>query len=149
MNTLFKEEFAKLNPEDIKEIINRCSTVVCLQHDITKTLNITDPNNTYFIKYIPDDDYGFWIVEWNYQKIKVGPMPMSTAKFASSVKITPFKIEFENTSGTLTSLDKTHIQDYLQVYINKKCLHYKQAVIEETERFFKKIDPTYNTDNCK
>lgn len=138
MNNKFKEEFKKLNAEKIKYIINRCA-----EHDF---LEINKNSNNSFIKYIDDDEYGYWVVEWGYKKIPYNNMFLGCGYFENSIIIKPFKIEFKINNKALYPFNtngKKQLEDYLFVYINNQCPHYKQAIIEETEKFIKFLD----TDN--
>ena len=137
MNDQFKNEFRNLNLEDFKNIINRLAG-----HDILQSSDINKPP-AHFIKYIEDDNYGFWNVEWGWKSISVKGFPMG-GHFQFRIKITPFKIEFENIHSTFNPFapiyKRKQLEDYLYIYINKNCPHYKQAIKEETERFIKMLD---------
>ena len=139
MNNLFRTEFSNLDANKIKEIVNRCAGQEILQNDIVQTINTT--NSLYYIKYIEDEDYGFWNVQWGWKSNKY-PMPMG-GFFEHKIKITPFKLEFENTTSSnpyCKQNNRKQLEDYIQIYINKYCPHYKQAILEETKNFIKFLD---------
>ena len=91
-----------------------------------------------------DDNYGFWDVEWGWKQIYYLNMATGSGYFTNRIKITPFRIEVESLDKSINPYSKPntkkHLEEYLYLYINKKCPHYKQAVIEETEKFFKMLD---------
>ena len=143
MNKQFKNEFKNLNASELREIINRCAGQEILQNDFVETIKKT--TDLYYIKYIEDEDYGFWSVQWGWKNTK---FPMSVGGyFQYGIKITPFKIEFENTT-TLNpycrSNNQKQLEDYLHIYINKKCPHYKQVIVEETKKFISMLDKDDN-----
>ena len=139
MNKLFRNEFSSLDANKIKEIVNRCAGQDILQNDIVQT--IKNANNLYYIKYIENEDYGFWNIQWGWKNNKF-PMPMG-GFFEYGIKITPFKLEFENTSSQnpyCKPHNRKQLEEYIQLFINKYCPHYKQAILEETEKFIKFLD---------
>ena len=147
MNNLFKHEFENLNASEIKEIVNRCAGRDILEIDALKDVFQNNYASKYFIKYINDDKYGFWNIEWGWKRAEGMPMSTGTGFFQYRLKITPFKVEVENANGNGDNpfskpISRKHLEEYLFVYINKKCPHYKQAIREETERFIKMIDFT-------
>ncbi|MBO5884326.1 MAG: hypothetical protein J6Q51_00855 [Clostridia bacterium] len=144
MNQQFKEEFKNLNPEDIQEIINRCAGQDVLEESITKFPQ-KEYTSKFYLKYMPDVEYGFWIVEWGWKKSTNPTIFLGSGYFEHQIKITPFRLEFQNVNGNssnpYSSANKRkNVEEYLQVYINKKCPHYIQAVREKTEQFIQMID---------
>jgi len=143
MNNLFKYEFEKLNPNEIKEIINRCAGCDILEINAIEDFSQNNYDNKYFIKYIKDDRYGFWDIEWGWKRAEGTPISTGTGFFQHRIKIAPFKVEFDVKSSVFAKHNKKkQLQDYMFIYINKKCKHYKQAIIEETERFINFLDAT-------
>lgn len=145
MNNLFKNEFENLKANEMKEIINRCAGHDILEIDALKDFLQNNYASKYFMKYINDDRYGFWNIEWGWKRAEGMPISTGTGYFQFRIKITPFRIEFENANGnsfnpfSLAS-KKKNLEEYIFIYINIKCPHYKQAVREETEKFIKMID---------
>lgn len=142
MNILFKNEFAQLDPNDIKAILNACAGQDILEQDVTKVLS-DNYNGKYYIKYMNDDNYGFWTVQWGWKKATNMPINMGTGFFEHGIKITPFKVEFENqdiSNPFCKYRCRKSAEEYLFAYINKKCPHYKQAVLEETQKFIQNLD---------
>lgn len=146
MNLQFKNEFKNLDKNDIIKYVNGCAGADILGTEFVNNIQLNNPESAYFIKYIEnDDDYGFWIIEWSWRKIKLPHMIIASGFFEHSIKITPFKIEFNNAPSTrpnpyIKNHNKKQLEDYLYIYINKKCPTYKQAIIEETQKFIQKID---------
>lgn len=143
MNKEFKNEFMKLNPQEIKDIINRCAQQDILSknlYDSFKGNNV----DTYTINYIDNDEYGFWNIEWNWKQIYHVNMAFATGLYQNRIKITPFKIEVESASNVSNPFAGQHkrkqLEDYLFIYINKKCSNYKRAIREETEKFIKMLE---------
>jgi hypothetical protein len=142
MNDRFKEEFKQLNPDDIKTIINGCANNDILEFDINKTLDLKE--TSYHISYIDnEEDYGYWVIQWKYKKISNPHMPMSTWTFENYIKITPFRLEFENKNTSFNPYTNHHhkkqLEEYIFIYINKCCPNYINAIKEETDRFINMI----------
>lgn len=141
MNEQFKEEFKKLNAEEIKDIVNRCG-----EHNV-----FVNCNDECFIKYMDNDEYGFWTIQWGMQKVQYMGMNFGCGFFKNSIKLTPFRLEFEVTNEPTNAYvkprNKKSLEEYLQLYINRKCPHYKQAIMEETEKFIKMLDVPNNLEN--
>lgn len=144
MNKEFKEEFKNLNSNEIKELINKCAGQEILES--ANNLKIS-----HFIKYIENESYGFWIVEWARKKVQHFNMAFGVDIFEFSIKITPFKVEFENSHLTLNPFSRTNnkklLEDYLPIFINKNCPHYKHAIIEETKKFIQYLDMDKDKNN--
>lgn len=137
MNVKFKDEFKKLNPEQLKEIINACAGQDILQENVAKVIS-KNYDGKYHIFYVDDYDYGFWTVQWGWKKATNMPINMGTGFFEYSIKITPFKIEFENTNISNPFCKyrcRKAVEEHIPLYINKKCPHYRQAVMEEAQNF--------------
>lgn len=144
MNQQFYDEFKKLNPEEIKEIVNRCAGQDILEESVTNFPH-KEFSNKYFIKHIQDEEYGFWVVEWGWKKSDNKYMMIPSGYFEHQIKITPFRLEFQNVNGNSSSpytsaSKRKNVEEYIQVYINKKCPHYIQAVREKTEQFIQMLD---------
>lgn len=143
MNNQFKNEFKNLNKDKIKEIVNRCARFNILETEFSTNLNINNLKTAYFIKYIEDENYGFWDVEWSWKKFP-NFLSNGVGNFEYRIKISPFEILFENSNSSFNPYSngnsKQQCKDYLQIYINKSCPHYKQAIVEEMEKFLKKIE---------
>lgn len=136
MNKKFKKEFASLNPYDLKYIINRCAGKDILLTNFVDNINIQDKTSAYYIKYLDNNEYGYWNIEWNWKSSNTYSM-IPCGLFQHQIKITPFRIDFNSdTNATLTDItNKKQLQEYLFLYINNKCPHYKQAITEETTKF--------------
>lgn len=148
MNIQFKEEFKKLNPEEIKDIINACAGHDILEHDVAKVLS-SNYNGKYFIKYMEDENYGFWAVQWGWEKATNMPINMGTGFFEYSIKISPFKIEFENQNISNPFCKyrcRKNVEEHIPIYINKKCPHYKQAIMEQAQSFVDFLGTPNNDD---
>ena len=142
MNEAFKEEFKQLSIEKLKAIINGCAGRDLLEKNLNETLTLSE--TSYHMKHInSEDDYGFWIVQWKYKKVTHENMPMSTWMFENSIKITPFRIEFENKNTSFNPFTHPHhrkqLEEYIFIYINQCCPNYINAIREETDRFIKMI----------
>lgn len=137
MNNQFKKEFQNLDVEQIKYILNRCAGQDILQDDISHG------GRSCFIKYIEDDSYGFWTVQWRWEKFTVNNTIWG-GEFKNKIKITPFKVEFENTHSEFNPFSNANrikqATEYLQLYIHKKCPTYVQAIREETESFIQMLE---------
>ena len=140
MNNLFKEEFKKLNKTKLKEIINGCAGQDILEHGFSTTFSkdagYSKNKTTYAITYVKDDNYGFWSVQWQWKTNYYVDMPIGGI-FENSIKITPFNVTFDIDSFApfANTNKKKNLKEYLFIYINKQCPHYKQAVKEEAEKF--------------
>ena len=135
MNKEFKEEFKNLNIDEIKELVNRCAGTEILGP------KAPDGRSNCFVKHIDDDSYGFWDIEWGLKTVHRGDIFLGE-HFQYRIKATPFRVDFENTSNStynpnFKTNDKKHFEEYFYLYINRKCKHYKQAIIEETDKFIK------------
>lgn len=144
MNTKFKNEFKNLIPEDIKLIINRCAGMDILEYDVVKDIS-HNYSNKYFLKYIDDDRYGYWVIGYGWKKVQTESMSIGSGIFEYQIKITPFRVYFENNYGkALNPYSKQQkqkqLEEYMLIYINKKCPNYKNAIIEETKEFIKFIE---------
>ena len=149
MNHIFKEEFKKLKPEDIKNIINACAGQDILEHDVAKVLS-NNYDGKYFIKYMEDEKYGFWTIQFGWKKATNMPMQMGTGFFDYSIKITPFKVEFENLNIANPFCKyrcRKSVEEHIPVYINQKCPHYKQAIMEEAQNFVNFLEPSSNNND--
>ena len=137
MNTKFKEEFKNLNPEDIKNMLDSCGG-----HSV-----FTSNKDTCFIKFFDDDNYGFWIIQWGLQKVKCLDMTLGCGFYKNTIKLTPFRAEFDMANDSINPYVKPRnrksLEEYLQLYIGRKCPHYSQAIREETEKFIKRLE-TFN-----
>ena len=138
MNNQFKLEFEKLNKDDIKEIVNKCANFYLLQKDITKHIDAYN-NEKYAITYVEDENYGFYAILWDWQQFNIG----FGGNFKNMIKLTPFLVTY-NIKGInpFNANSKKQLQEYLFIYISKKCPHYKQAITEETQKF---LNMLYNT----
>jgi len=145
MNNLFKNEFKGLNKNAIINIVNGCAG----QEILTSNSALTVPKC--FIKYIEDDSYGFWDIEWGWKSVKCNNV-LPSGFFQFRIKLTPFKVEFENTNSSFNPFktnNKKQLQDYWYILIHKNCQHYKHAIIDETNKFINKLELFNNTDNNK
>ena len=148
MNIQFKEEFKKLNPKEIKDIINACAGQDILEQEVTQNLS-NNYNGKYFIKYMEDENYGFWTVQWGWKKATNMPINMGTGFFEYSIKITPFRIEFENQNISNPFCKyrcRKSMEEHIPIYINKKCPHYKQAIMEQAQSFVDFLGTPNNDD---
>lgn len=152
MNDQFKSEFKKLNPDEIKYIINGCAGRDVLETKFSDAWQTNNKDTVYTILYIDDENYGFWNIEWCFKKFDNGfSINGGYGSFKYRIKITPFRIDFYNADSNefnpySSPNRKTQVQDYLQIYINKKCPNYKQAAMDEMEKFFHKIDINYKSE---
>ena len=144
MNNQFKTEFKNLNATEIKDIINGCAGRDILTKKLNNDKYLENASDSYFIKYIDNENYGFWTIQWGWKQIYYDNMSIGTGFFENSIKISPFKIEFDNTNANFNPFSKPskqkYLEEYLFVYINKHCPHYKQALVEETEKFMQMLD---------
>ena len=143
MDINFKNEFKSLNANKIKEIVNRCAGQDILNYSFSGNKVNVGNNDLYSINYIEDENFGFWMVQWNWEKnyhlnILLG------GQFQNSIKITPFNIFFNIT--TPDPYKKMHkqqlLKDYLHIYIHKQCPNYVNAIKQETEKFIKFLEKT-------
>ena len=134
----FKEEFKNLDKEKLKDIINACAGRDVLETDFSKSINVKNPSTMYHIVYVDNEEYGFWVVNWSFKKFKNSFLPSNFGFFDSKIKITPFKIEYENVDILTNS--KKQLEEYIFIHINKKCPHYKQAIKEKTEKFISMLE---------
>lgn len=146
MNIQFKNQFKNLNSEEIKHIVNGCAGRDILELPINGNEMPSNSKTCYYIKYLDNDGYGFWVVQWGWKPICHKNMKLEGGFFEFGIKITPFKIEFENDKNSFNPFINTHnkknLEEYLYIYINKKCPDYKKAVIEEVDKFIKFLDIT-------
>ena len=134
MNSEFKKEFQLLNKDDIKEIVNKCAHFYLLQKDITKCLDAYN-NEKYVITYVDDENYGFYAIQWDWQDHHYNNWVIG-GSFKSQIKLTPFNVTHDiNGINPFNANSKKQLQEYLFLYISKKCPHYKQAIVEETQKF--------------
>lgn len=143
MNNQFKSEFKNLSKEEIKKIINGCAGRDILETSFIENIKVNNYDTLYNIVYVDNEKYGFWVVEWNLKKFENNFFG-GYRHFENTIKISPFRIDFEIVKSTFNSFASAHskkqLEEYMQVYINRKCPHYKQTIIEETENFIKMLD---------
>ena len=138
MNEQFKNEFKNMNPSEIIEMINRYAGREFLEINS----DYFNSRNSCFISYIENNHYGFWDIEWGWEKSKSEKNIISTGNFKHRIKLSPFRIDFENMGATPYSktITRKQLEERLFILINKKCPHYKQAIMEETKNFIKMLD---------
>lgn len=140
MNKLFEEEFRKLNTEDLRTIINGCAGKNILEYgfneNICKNAGYSRNEITYSIDYIEDDEDGFWCVQWQWENSYYQDMVIG-GYFENTIKIKPFNVTFkvDYLSPFNEENKKKNLKEYIYLYINKKCPHYKEAIKEESEKF--------------
>ena len=138
MNEQFKNEFKNMNPSDIVEMVNRCAGIKFLENNS----DYFNSKNSCFIAHIENNDYGFWDIEWGWEKSKSEKMIIDSGNFKHRIKLSPFRIDFENIGATPYSktITRKQLEERLFILINKNCPHYKQAIMEETKKFIKMLD---------
>ena len=85
MNNQFKTEFKNLNATEIKDIINGCAGRDILTKKLNNDKYLENASDSYFIKYLDNENYGFWTIQWGWKQIYYDNMATGTGFFENSI----------------------------------------------------------------
>lgn len=142
MNLNFKDEFSKLNLNDICDMINKFADEKILKDN--SPAGYWDPfkRDKYQIKFIKDRSYGHYKVSWYWEQTYYGNME-NGGRFKYSINIYPMHVDFKNVpyeKNFINKDKKLEFEKTIKRYIAKHCPHYKQALLEEIEDIYNNKD---------
>ena len=133
MNYLFKKEFMSLNKAQLARFVARIAGVKLTNNSPIKKNTPSDPT-LYEIKYVDDDKYGYWCINWDWKESNVlEDETITGGYFKWTLKIEPFVVSVRHGNERRRMIGLT-FRKQIQKYLIRNCPHFKQA-FEETYNF--------------